>query len=66
MDILSDRRKKKKWPIKCYYVSSRHGNLKCERDLKWPIKWKRDRKDCTTILNKSFWCLDSSPAHKIQ
>jgi len=38
-------------------MSSRHGNLKCERDLKWPIKWKRDRKDCTTILNKSFWSL---------
>jgi transcription initiation factor IIE alpha subunit len=32
MDILSDRRKKKKWPIKYYYVNSRHGNVKCERD----------------------------------
>jgi hypothetical protein len=43
MDILSDRKEKKKWPIKCYCVSPRHGNLKCERDLKWPIKWKRKR-----------------------
>jgi hypothetical protein len=45
MDILSDRRKKKKWPIKCYYVSSRHGNLKCERDLKMDHKMEeRERR----------------------
>jgi hypothetical protein len=26
---------------------------------------EKEREDCTTILNKSFWSLDSSPALKI-